>query len=589
MFRGKNQIPQYKIEIYDSTNTLIEELSDLESFSVSVDENAFVKRNFSLSVNNKDGKYTFFPSAYRNNLYWYDKTLKIYAKFDGQASYYNLGTFKIDTLPNSISKAFDLISVGGRDISKNIITSRFTDIKDYSGGGTTTNKTITLSTATNHIGIGDNLVDYAESITYYAVINGVRTKVLTDTYTGSDATRFEADILIDLKATFGVTSVTVTSTDTVGTIEKSTDGGTWSAFSAGNVRYLRFTIINYDDFTINYTDLAIVSSADYPIKNAYDGDSDTFYLPTINKPIMTFAFASGTINTVVLDWNLTDYKQETITYEIGTIASDTYTKLETVTGAGRIEHAFSDVTADKVRIEILTGYGALREVAISQNATTGYFLDEAIKDILTDCGFADFTNIKATHYYANDLVFHSGDEKYQALQTIADSIGWEFYFDSAGLPNFKPIYYINPVYDIEIGQDNIFGYDIEINDNISNQVLVINNDGSEGITYTATDDDITSSTSTVYLGIRTKVLRVDKADTQGKAESLARKELIKSKSQQRTFNLSMTALPQLEIYDTVRFIDSARGINSECRIESINYVYEKGRFTMSIKVVELWQ
>jgi len=747
VLRSKNQTMEYKIEIYSSTGTLIDTLTDIENFSVALSENAFVRRTFSMAVNNENQEYTFNKQAHGDNLYWYDKTLKFYAKYEGITEYYELGTFKIDDMPNDISKALDMIQISGRGLSKNVITSLFTDIKDYSAGASDTPLTIiasdlgtpltlenlvangdfsdgttgwfnavsainnilltntwrtfqigigtlghksfiyakvrdisgtatdtfirysdstvfngsgyaqnvwyevygiqtsqintvlqigaTASTAIevdgtigvfaidmtdlgiedyseaemlelvqqgyfegvktfkNNIAIGDNLVDYDETITYYATINGVRTKVVSDgTYSNASANKFEADVLIDLKATFGVSEITVTSADTVGSIETSLDGSTWSTFTAGNVRYIRFTISNYDqpNFTINYTALGIVSSSAYPLDNAYDGDIDTFYLPAGTKPVLKFSFASASINTVLLDWNLTDYKQEAVSYEIGYIDSGAYTKIETVTGvAGRVEHAFASATADTIRIEMLAGYGALREITLSNVTVSEKFLDEVIEDILTGVGFSDFTNITPTHFYNDALVFHAGDSKSQAISDIADSIGWEFYFDKAGLPTFRPVYYVDPVYTIEYGKDNIFGqFRIEVSDKVYNQIIVINDNADEGISYTATDDDITSATSTVNIGIRTKnPIRTDKADTLAKAQALAQKELIKAKSERRAFMIQGTALPQLELYDTIRLIDSSRGIDSLCRIDNITWVGEKGRFTNSMRVVEL--
>jgi len=593
VLRSKSQTMQYKIEIYDSDDTLIDTLTDIENFAVAMAEAQFVRRTFRMAVNNKDQEYTFNKQAHGDNFYWYDKTLKFFAKYVGITEYYELGVFKIDDMPNDISKALDLIEISGRDLSKDVITSLFTDIKDYSAGATDTALTITSATASNNIGIGDDLVDYDETITYYATINGVRTKVVSSgSYSNASANKFEADVSIDLKATFGVSAITVTSTDTVGTIETSLDGSTWSTFTAGNVRYIRFTIANYDqpNFSINYTDISIVSQTEYPIDNAYDADTDTFYLPTSTKPTMRFSFASGSVNTVLLDWNLTDYKQEAVSYEIGYVNAGTYTKIETVTNvAGRVEHAFTSATADTIRIEMLAGYGALREITLSNVTVTEKFLDEVIEDILTDVGFTDFTNITPTHFYNDALVFHAGDSKSQAISDIADSIGWEFYFDKSGLPVFRPVYYVDPVYTIEYGKDNIFGqFKIEVSDKVFNQIIVINDNAEAGISYTATDDDITSATSTVNIGIRTKIpIRTDKADTVAKAQALAQKELIKAKSERRAFMIQGTALPQLEIYDTIRLIDSTRGIDSLCRIDNITWVGEKSRFTNSMRVVEL--
>jgi len=613
-----NQNPQVKIEIYDSDDVLIQELSDIENFAVSMSEDAFVRRTFFMSINNKDQEYTFLPESKSNNLFWYDKTIKIYAKYDGITSYYDLGSFRIDELPNSISKSLDTIMVRGRDLSKDILTSKFTDIKDYSAGSSDTAITITSATSNDHIAIGDDLVDYDESISYYATINGVKTKVVGTTYTGSDANKFEAEVLIDLKATFNISAISYTSTDTKGDVETSLDNVTWSAFVAGNVRYIRFTITDYRevkntwadvltvtwatilentwnqvllgnwrDLTVSYSAIGITSATAYPITNAYDSDLDTFYLPDTTKPILTFAFSSATINTILLDWNLADYKQDAVTYEIGYIASGTYTAIETATNvAGRVEHAFTGVTADKIRIEVLAGYGALRETTIS-NVTATYFLSDVIEDILTDLDFATFTKIQDTHFYNDNLVFHSGDEKYKAISDIANSIGWEFYFDKDGLPVFKPIYYVDSVYDFVIGDDNIFGYDIEISDTIYNQILVINNNGIAGLEYAATDDSLLNATSTVYIGIRTKVFRTDKMDTEAKAKAFAQKELIKGRAEGRVFNIRCFAMPQLEMYDTIRFTDATRGIDSLCRIGSLAWTLEKSRFTMNLKAVEL--
>ena len=79
LLRAKNQAPQFKIEIYDSDG-LIQTLTDIENFSVSLGEDAFVRRTFRLAVNNKNQKHTFDITARDDNLFWYDKTIKIYAK-----------------------------------------------------------------------------------------------------------------------------------------------------------------------------------------------------------------------------------------------------------------------------------------------------------------------------------------------------------------------------------------------------------------------------------------------------------------------------------------------------------------------------
>jgi len=55
----------------------------------------------------------------------------------------------------------------------------------------------------------------------------------------------------------------------------------------------------------------------------------------------------------------------------------------------------------------------------------------------------------------------------------------------------------------------------------------------------------------------------------------------------RVFRIQCTAMPQLELYDTIRFTDATRNIDSLCNINSINWVYEKGRFTMTLTAVEL--
>ena len=82
LLKSKTQNPQYKIEIYDSDDDLIQELTDIESFSVEMVEDRFTRRTFSLSVNNDSKEYTFLQESKSNNLYWYDKTIKIYAKVE---------------------------------------------------------------------------------------------------------------------------------------------------------------------------------------------------------------------------------------------------------------------------------------------------------------------------------------------------------------------------------------------------------------------------------------------------------------------------------------------------------------------------
>ena len=314
----------------------------------------------------------------------------------------------------------------------------------------------------------------------------------------------------------------------------------------------------------------------------------TFYLPTATKPVLQFSFASATVNTIKLAWNLTDYKQEAVSYRISYGSAGTFAEIETVENvAGLVEHAFTGGTADTVQIDMLSGYGALRNIEISNVSVTGKFLDEVVEDILTDCGFTNFANIQATHYYNDALVFHAGDSRSRAIQDIADSLGWEFYFDKTGLPTFRPVHYVDKVYTIEIGEDNVFSYTIEISDDVHNQIVVVNDNGDAGISYTATNDDILSPTSTVNIGTRTKIIRTDKADTSEKAQALAQKELIKAQSEKRVFSLQLTAIPQLELYDTVGFVDSTRGIDATCRISEMMWTYEKGRFTMTLRLVEL--
>lgn len=618
--RKSNVAPVAKLEVYESLSDTEAAfiITEVESVSVLIDNSRFVKRTLTVSIDNKDRKYSRYNFK--------GKILKPYQGYivDGIETYFLQGVFKVRKKTRSIKKNEGYkLSLEARDLSgDSLVDSEFKDAIDYSQTVITTDTSITDSTASSELTSGEKIQGQAiVSLEAKATVKGVEIGVINqnaDTsiknlkdgnsstsydfeHTDEGLTQLEVTVMLDLQISENVSAIAVTkdSNSTLENIQYSTDGVNWTNFSTTvDIRYVKFkltnTAVSNNKITISINEVDITATSNYTKDKSYDENSITSWRPDYSdtERQITYQFTSSSINTAYIDFGLTEQdKYNAVKYKLeystdGNTWIELYEETEYVYGL--VEIAFDAVTASYLRLTIiaeLSGITAIRNVAI-KNISATYTYSSIIKSILTNAGFTDLSEIKDTNMTPNeDFSIQIGEEKYKVIQDMEDAINWSFYIDVNGKPNFKPIYYpktdADYIYkfkdlsstDDDIEYDNIYSLEITEEDNIRNYIIAVNS-SDETVYKTEIKDDSAGPTSIQTLGEKVKVVNGN-ASTQEETDKLAVKEFNNYIRDYQQIAIEAQGNPLLNENDVIGVLYLDEYINSNYQIYSMSHKFNK--------------
>jgi len=115
-----------RIEILNSDLTPWKTDAGLITGSVSVSQSREERRTFQVTLDNEDGSLNNYPGGF-----WYDKIIRIYRGITYPGGFYEtqLGEFLIDNI--SSAHFPDDVEVSGRDYTKKLLTSKFTQATSF--------------------------------------------------------------------------------------------------------------------------------------------------------------------------------------------------------------------------------------------------------------------------------------------------------------------------------------------------------------------------------------------------------------------------------------------------------------------------
>ena len=216
-----------------------------------------------------------------------------------------------------------------------------------------------------------------------------------------------------------------------------------------------------------------------------------------------------------------------------------------------------------------------------------------IRAVLTAAGETDFSLLTMTHQLpqGNAITFEAGEEKLKACIELAESAGYEFFYDEQDRPVLRPKRWADPM-DADIPEyDAQIEWAPEYSDaSLYNQVLAVYEAADASLTATATNDRGDSGTSTVNIGSRTSpVLRFPLANTQAKLDLIAQEQLARySKAETRaTLRLPWAVGDVLsEPGGIVRVVEALTGIDELMRVVSVE-LREANEVTLQLEVETL--
>lgn len=574
-----DQVVTYKLEVYDSDRTtLLDIIEEGVSFSVNAARKRKCRKTLDITVTDSDGAYTPDPKTPNDNLFWPEiRWLRMYANLNGTGDI-QLGEFNID----SVIPQKGTIQITSRDGAKRVSAAKPDTTTTYADSAAAQSANYaSTATATSSISAGSQIQKQATiQVTGYGTIQGIRQKLANALASGSNlatycidgststqyqyqiseefATKLELEVLSDLRTSEAIQSITLNLAAGAlsGSIQKSTDGSTWSTFVNGDTaRFLKFTIAQTtfttsggkNTFTITVNEFQVLANSSYPASNAVDASETTYWKPSItdiDRQITVDLGADRSVNTIFLKWGLSDqdrWNRVKYKVEYATAAAPTTWTLwanQTKSVGGLKEHPkTAAVTARYIRITITAVFGMaiLRHVNVC--AITGSNADgrpnttitRLITSMATATGETKLRISETNQFLANYTVEEDTDPMEHIIKQ-AESIGWVAGYAWDGYLEVGPeeIDPTDPAHEYLYGEANILDFTPEYSGaEVYNKIKLVGaNTGTEAaITATSSDDSPLSPTGIPRVGKKFKKVEDPFANTQDKANERV-KELL---------------------------------------------------------------
>lgn len=518
----------------------------------------------------------------------------------------------IDEVQPSI-EAETWVSVQCRDKGKVYKLARFAADVTYEDAATTSTTLSHTPTATSELAAGDQIQGQGQiyNRTLEVTALGITSQVAPtaesgDLRTGTYSIDYQAGGLSGLLLTFyedllaqeTLQAVTLTTNGIVVSTQISADGLAWTAFTAGATgRYLK-AVITKAAGPIT-TGIVVTTATAAPASNVSTDDAASWRpRPTDLDRRLTLSLAApATVNVLYLRCGVSDLDRETAyRADVETLAGGVWTMQLTdrLLVAGLNELVLPAVSADAVRITFKRGNAPVAvRYAKLMIVTSTVTIDQVVQTILGTEGEADFSLIQATRQTmsGNALTLEAGQEKLSAMTDLAESIGWEFFYDEQDRPVLRPRNWADPAGALE-AFDAVLGWQPSYTDaEIYNQVLCLYEAGDNRLWSTATNDSGASSTSTVNIGTRTSpVLRNPLAATQAKLDAWAQEQLARYGRQASAASLATPWEPDAvppEPGALVHITQGLTGTDGIFRVKATELVESADSLDLRLEVVDL--
>lgn len=575
-----------RVDLYERDGTLLKTLPTVEGVTIRATRDAEVRRSASFRV----------PVAALPDLRRLGRRCKIVVPGSPDRV---LFAGYLDTVHAQVG-AEGSVEVTARDKSRVYKRARFAADVTYEDAATVDATRGYTATASSEMAVGDEIQTqgrfYGRKLE--ATVFGI-TREVTPTAESGDPTDgdysvdYTADGLTGLKLTFSVDlfgqdtlqSITTTTNGSVESLQISTDGVSFVAFSNGATgRYLRWVIRRSSGpITVG---VVINTAVARPASNVTT-DNAAAWQPraTDLERSLTLSFASAQVNGLRLRTGISDLDRD-IAYRVRVeaLVSGTWTEVlaDALVLAGLNDLAFGTQTATGLRITFKRANGqvAVRfaEVVYVSSTVT---LDQIVKNILQSEGETDFSQIQAIRRLPPDkaVTFEAGTEKLRAILDLAESVGWEFFYDTQDRPVFRPRRWSDPMADGLLTYQTLLEWEPRYDDaQVYNVVLAKHESGLKALTAKAVNDNGASATSTVHLGTLTSpVLQNPWADTQQKLDLWAQEKLAEfsrlALAGSATVPWDGTDLPEPGQY--VRLVEPTTGTDATLTVDAVT-VTESG-------------
>lgn len=500
----------------------------------------------------------------------------------------------------------------GRDKGK-VYMDRFPSDVTYEDAAATSASPMASPTATSELAAGDEIQGQGRIYgrVLEATVLGITSQVSPTAESGDPrAGTYSIDYSIgglsglrltfyeDLLAQETLQSFTVTSGGTIESKQVSTDGQAWVDFSAGiSGRYLK-VVISKAAGPIT-AGLTIATGAAAPAANVTTDDEDSWRpRPSDLDRELTLAFAiPAAVNVLYLRCGVSDLDRETAyRADVETYSGGTWTTQVTdqLLVAGMNEVVLPDATVNAVRVVFRGGNAPVSvRYAKPMQITSAVTIDQVVKAILAVGGEADFSRIQATRQTVpgNALTLEAGSEMLGAMTDLAESIGWEFFYDEQDRPVLRPRNWADPAGEMEDFDAALNWAPTYSDAEVYNQVLCLYEAGDNRLWSTAKNDSGASATSTVNIGTRTSpVLRNPLADTQEKLDQWAQEQLARHSRQASSASLAVPWEPDLVPPEPGALVHITQGLTATdgiFRVRATELVESADSLQLRLEVVEV--
>ena len=627
------------VKLYTYAGVYIKDLTAAEGISIRAARDQEIRRScsFTLAVTSQDLADVRIPGR-RVKVYDSGSTVR----FSGY----------IDSVRPSIADSA-WMEVSCRDKAKVLKLARFPADVTYDYATTNVARTLNLAEASTELQAGDEIQRQGKVYgrRLQATVRGITSDVEPDSESGSIldgsyVANYSADGLtlltltqyVDLLASESISGITATptagtvlvsdaryylprhyrfpglrsvwfssyreATDTAAAYY-STDGLTWTAYTSGTVigRYLK--IVTTRTAGPIAVSLVVTAGTTSPAVNVLT-DNAASWRPRPTDMLRELTVHNSTaldaVNYLIVKAGVSDLDRETAYIVDGyALISGTWTKIITdaLLVGGYNELLFDSayegsLNASQFRLcfKRKTAPVAVRyvEARYTSSLASVYWL---IRAVLTAAGETDVTQLTVTHQIpqGNAITFEAGEEKLRACIDLAETAGYEFFYDEQDRPVLRPKRWADPM-DADIPTyDAHLEWAPEYSDaNLYNQVLVAYEAADASLSGVATNDRGDSGTSTVNIGARTSpVLRFPLANTQAKLDQIAQEQLARySKAETRaTLRLPWAVGDVLpEPGGIVRVVESRTGTDELMRVVSVE-LREANEVTLQLEVETL--
>lgn len=388
-------------------------------------------------------------------------------------------------------------------------------------------------------------------------------RVLTD---GADFWMPATTDIADRYITFTLLSTVTVTAEAVGTGDGSTAGFNLDWFP-----------ITGNSQAIEVDGVAETEAVDYTIVDATGAITFLVGHKPSQGQLITADYTFPTLgrNVLYLRWGTSDADRTTrYVYDIQTSA-DNVTWTTVVTDAHATpnylaEHPLTLSTNLYLRVVLkkCSGPVALRYAKV-QYIDSSNDIETIIETIAATEGETNF-DCTATRQYRTSITFEQGETKWAAMDSLAQSIGFELFYTADEVLTFRP------AEDLDLTDTTIPTYtallsmDAEWSDaEIYNQIIAVYEDGGQTLRSVKLNDTPASATGTPNIGTRTgPVFRSTTADSQQKLNAWARYLLSLYSRQTIKAELSMSAVITLEPGDIVRLEESKTNTNKHFVVEA---------------------